>query len=222
MELFPIMDVWDGNTFVVFGIHHAPVWWRADLVGSVGSFLVQIAVTFPCNTLVDHSVVHRLGIVALIQQTRSDKAVVEQRVCDQTARIVCLTVGIETQRVTVTVVDGAVINNVSFELVLVERFNIATVILVEVCELIVEEDGWGQIVRDPEAQGADGRVDVDGAVVVGNGLVGGTPLRSLRGGGGILEAARDIVGGDSGEGVGGIACAVLVFDGHLLNLRAGP
>lgn len=95
-------------------------------------------------------------------------------------------------------------------------------VLVEVCELVVEKDGGGQVVRDPEAQLTHRSVDLDSAVVVWDGLVVGTPLGSLRGSGGILEVARNQVRRDGAECVGGIACAALVLDRQLLNLRAGP
>lgn len=192
MERFPLMDVWDRDIVAVLGVHHAPIWWRDHLIDSVGGLLVQIAITCPCGTICDHSIVDGLGVVARVQQAWRAEGVVEERVCDQTARIVCLTVFTKTQGVTVAVGDGVVINKVSFELILVERLDIATVVLVEVCELIVEEDGRGQVVRDVEAQGANGRVDVDKAVMVGDCLVAGAPLRNLRGGSGILEVARDV------------------------------
>jgi len=126
------------------------------------------------------------------------------------------------ERVAVTAVDGAVINKVALELVGTERLDVAAVVLVEVCELVVEEDGGGQVVGDPEAQLTHRSVNLDGAVVVWNGLVVGAPLGSLRGGGGVLEMARNKVRGNGAEGVGGIACAALVLDRQLLDLRACP
>lgn len=222
MELLPVVDVRDRNVVTVFGVHDAPVWWRAHLVDSVDGILVQSAIAGPCDTLVGHGVIDRGIIVTAVQQAWGNEAVVEKRVCDQTARIVGLARIVESKRVAVAVADGVIINKVALELVGAERLDVATVVLIEVCELVVEEHGGGQVVRNPEAQLAYGSVNRDSAVMVGDLLVEGSPLRSLRGSGGVLEMARNEVRGDGGEFVCGIECAALVFDRQLLDLRARP
>lgn len=182
MELFPVVDVGDGDGLVVLGVHDAPVGWRADLVGSISRVLVQVAVTAPSDALVGHVVVDGVGIAALVQQARGDEAVVEHGVCDQTARVVGLaSVSVDAKGVAVASIDGIVVAEVALELVGIERLDIAAMVLVEVCELVVEEDGRGQVVRDPEAQLANGSLDVDGAIVVRHGVVVGAPLGDLRG-----------------------------------------
>jgi len=90
MELLPVMDVRNRDVVAVFGIHDTPVRWRAHLIDSVDSLLVQVAVACPCDALVGHGIVDRVGIVTAVQQAWGDETVVEERVCDQTARIVGL------------------------------------------------------------------------------------------------------------------------------------
>jgi hypothetical protein len=120
MELLPVVDVRDRDVVAVFGIHDAPVWWRAHLVDSVDGILVQIAIAGPCDAFVGHGIVDGVIIIAAVQQAWGNEAVVEKRVCDQTARIVGLARLVKSKRVAVAVADGIIINKVALELVRTE------------------------------------------------------------------------------------------------------
>lgn len=217
------MNIGDRNAGIVLGVYSAPKWRRANLIRSVFGVFVQVLIAAPSDALVGHGVVDCASFIGTIEQLRGVEGVVEHGIGNQSARVVGLVrVGVELQRVAVAAIDGRVVAKVAHKLVGVERLDITAVVLVEVCELVVEEDRRGEIVGDPEAQLADLGLDIEEAIVVGDGLVDRPPLRTLCRGGGILEVTGHQVARNVGPTVGSIACAVLIFNRQLLYLSAGP
>lgn len=87
-------------------------------------------------------------------------------------------------------------------------------ILVEVGEAIVEEDMRTDVIRDVEAQFANGRLNISARTVIYCGFVL-RPLGFVASGRAVLEVGRRMASGNRRESrVGwGILRAVLVFDG---------
>lgn len=119
-----------------------------------------------------------------VQELGAGKGVVEHGVCDKSTRVVGLLDaidGVAIERGTLGAVDVVVRPGGSRELSLVERIGIATVVLVEVCELVVEQDRRVHVLGDGESQVASVAFDLDAFVDrdVDAGLDG--PLRIDRG-----------------------------------------
>lgn len=178
-------------------------------------------VALPSNTLVGHVV----GLISSIgsgrvQQNRREESVVEDGVGNETAWVVSLAgFAIDCQWRTVAVADAAVVAHSTHQLGLIERLDVSSVVLVEVCETVVKEDMGSNVIRKEELQLADGRVDVGTRAVVDHGGV----ARPLCGNGTsvVLEVACNMAGGDGRESriYGGIRVAILVLDGYLLHLK---
>lgn len=172
---------------VVVGIALAPVGRRQDIAGLILGWVVQVLVAAPGDVgVVLHKV--RLCLVALgsgrVQELRAGKGVVEHGVCDKSARVVGLldaVDGVAIKRGALGTVDVAVRPSGSRELSGVERIGIATVVLVEVGKLVVEQDRRFQVLGDGESQIASVAFDVDAWIDcdVDTGLDG--PLRIDRG-----------------------------------------
>ena len=217
------MNIGDGNAGVVLGIYGAPVRRRADLIRSVLCVFVQVLIAAPSDALVCHGVVDSAILIGTIEQTRGIEGVVEHGIGDQAARVIGLVrVGVKLQRVAVAAIDGRVVAEITHELIGVERLDVTAMILVEIGKLVVKKDGRSEIVGNPEAQLADLGLDIEEAIVVGDGLIDGSPLRTLCRSGRILEVTCHQVAGNVGPSVGSIASAVLVFNRQLLYLGAGP
>jgi len=83
------------------------------------------------------------------------EGVIEHRVRNQSTRIVWLVVLIRVKRGAIARVDVSGVLRRAFELIDVDGLNIATMILVEVGEAVVEENRRLDVIRDCNAQNAD-------------------------------------------------------------------
>lgn len=173
---------------VVVGIALAPVGGRQDIAGLILGRVIQVLVAAPGDVgAVLHKV--RLCVVVLgsgrVQELGAGKGVVEHGVCNQSTRVVRLLDAVDgvvaVQRGTLGAVDVAIRPSGSRELSDVERIGIATVVLVEVGELVVEQDWRVHVLGDGESQIASVAFDLDVCVDrdVDAGLDG--PLRIDRG-----------------------------------------
>lgn len=172
---------------IVVGIALAPVGRWQDIAGLILGWVVQILVATPGDVgVVLHKV--RLCVAVLgsgrVQELGAGKGVVEHGVCDKSTRVVGFldaVDGVAIERGTFGIVDVAIRPSGSRELSDIERIGIATVVLVEVGELVVEQDRRVQVLGDGESQIASVAFDVDAWVDcdVDAGLDG--PLRIDRG-----------------------------------------
>ena len=113
-----------------------------DLVGGVLCFGVLFLLSGPDDVLFAHDVglVGRVG-ARDVEQDGIAKRVIEDRVGDETARVDDFAgVGIHVDGLAGAALDGAVGHGIALELVGVERLDVASVVLVVIGELIVEED----------------------------------------------------------------------------------
>lgn len=158
-EAFVLGEIGD---IVVLGIAKrvpdAPVGRRHDLVTGVGRLLEELLITVPRNSLCCHVVIITLSTGG-VQTLRRVEGIVEFRVRNQTARIIRLSGSrIQLQRIAVAAVDGRVAAEIALHLRRILGLNISTVVLVEVGEAVVHEDGRADFVLNFELDGADGLV----------------------------------------------------------------
>lgn len=194
------MEVGQGKACVVGGISLTPVRWRGDLVGGICGGLVQLCVALPSNTLICHVVGYVPSIGSRgVEQDRAEKGVVEYGVCDKTARIVGLaSVTIDRQRRAVAATDATVVAKSARQLVLIVRLDISSVVLVKVCEAVVQEYVRSNVVGKIKLQLADSGLDVSARTVVDGGRVA-RPLHGI-GRRAVLEITRDVARGNWREG----------------------
>lgn len=124
-----------------------PVRWRHHLVGLVLGLAIQMPVTLPRDPLVRHQI--RLACqrrVLSVHQHRRREGVVEERVRDEAARV---------ERLVGPVLDPDRVAigrerrrrfGVALELSSIERLDVPTVVLKEVCETVVEQHRWPEVV----------------------------------------------------------------------------
>ena len=142
-----------------------PIWRRRDLDGLVMGLLIQGCITVPGNTLICHNKGSWLVTAWWVDSDGAKDGVVEDGVGDQSAGVVSFSVVVQLQRIAGGTVYGAIALRIAFELIGVERLDISSVILVEVCKLVIEVHMWSNIIRNVELKSADsGLGDVDGAV----------------------------------------------------------
>lgn len=105
-------------------------------------------------------VAHAAGVPG-IEQHGVVERVVEDGVGDQATGIVCFAVRVEAERVARAAANGVIVDGCSLQLIHIQRLDVATVVLVELCEAVVEEDGGGHLFGDLEFDGAlaDGPAD---------------------------------------------------------------
>jgi hypothetical protein len=180
----------------------------------------------------DGHVVKDRGVAAaalLVRNGQVIEGVVEHGVCDEATRIVWSVVrsrgNVERAAVAVFDVIGAL--RMALELVDVDRLDVATMVLVEVGEAIVEEDRGLDVVGDVEAQHAHIGLSLEAGEGPGVVVARMAPLRLDRHL--LLERGRHAVTGDilqrvwaarvkGGFGLGRLGDAVGVVDGYLLDL----
>ena len=51
--------------------------------------------------------------------------------------------------------DGPIADEITFQLVSVERLDVSAMVLIKVGQAVVEVDWWSDVVRDVELEGAD-------------------------------------------------------------------
>lgn len=157
LELWHVVEVGQRELGIVaVGIPEAPVGWGNDIVDGVCGGVVQVLVRVPGDALVGHDVRHVVGIGACtVESDGAVEGVVELRVGNEAARIVCLARGwIQLEWIAVAVANGIVALELAIQLVLIEALDISPVVLVKVCESIVEENGGGEVVGDVKLQAA--------------------------------------------------------------------
>lgn len=158
MEFAPVGQVRHGVYGVVLAVAIDPVRRGDDLIGGVFGFLVTVAVARPRDAIGRHFVrfIRRAGPPSDVKEDGGGEAVVEHGVRDEAAGVVRLAVLVCDQR-------GACVGGVELrlgavaarELALVKRFDVATVVLVEVCETVIEQDWRVQLRRKRELECAD-------------------------------------------------------------------
>lgn len=101
LKLFVLGKVWNG-IFIVVSIWVAslPVGRRGDLIIRVLGLAVQSGVGRPGNALVGHSILLARLASGRVHGDGRIESVIEDRICDQAARIICLAFVVEFQRVT--------------------------------------------------------------------------------------------------------------------------
>ena len=124
-----------------------PIWWYGNLGPVVLALAVELFVALPRYI---RGVLHHISAVVRVtafnvQEDRGIECIIEDGVWRETARVVGFLDTIfshSCQRRAVTVVDVASGDGCSRELGGVEGLRVSPVVLVEVCEAVVEED-WG-------------------------------------------------------------------------------
>jgi len=202
MKLFKGVKVGQGKACVVGGISQTPVWRRRDLVDRVGSVLVQIFVAGPGDTLVGHLIGRVVVAGALrIEEDGTEEGVIEEGIGNEATGVICLVRdGVDAQRIAVAGPDAVVAPEVTAELGLVERLDVSSVVLIEVCEAVVQKDVRADIVGNVEAQLAnvcdDGSLSVE--AICDGGLVA-RPGGSRGSRCAVFEVTRDMAVRDGRE-----------------------
>jgi len=133
-----------------------PVRRHGDLIVIVLRRAVELLVAIPGDPGVVLHGVYPAGLAAAgdVQEDGRVESIIEHGICDQAAWIVRPATGIETQRVAEGSRDGVVVDSDTTQLVLLERLHVASMVLIEVCEAVVEEDGrlhWRWNIEDERA-----------------------------------------------------------------------
>ena len=128
-----------------------PVRRRHDFLISVRSLTVQLRVTTPRNAFASHIVCFcTIDGPGGIQSHRRSDRVIEQRVGNEAARVICLPVRGQLQRIASTRGDRAIAYELSIQLVSIQRFDISAVVLVEIGQAVVEENRWPNVIWNIE------------------------------------------------------------------------
>ena len=136
-----------------------PVRRRHDLRISVHGLTVKLRVTAPRNTFASHIVCFcTVDGLSGIQSHGGADRVVEQRVGNEAARVICLPIRGQLQRIASTRGDRAIAYELSIQLVGIQRLDISAVVLVEIGQAVVEENRWPNVIWNIEYQGADGSI----------------------------------------------------------------
>lgn len=153
LECTPILQVWWWVVLRVFavGVASLPVGRRQTLIRLVSGVAVERLVGAPRDAMVT---LHLVGpsfvarAVAGIDQDWAGKGVIEHGIGDQTAGVVRQpdTI-ISLKRRTVRTVYIVIRSSMSFELIGIERRNVASMILVEIGEPVVEVSGRRHLIR---------------------------------------------------------------------------
>ena len=114
-----------------------PIRRRADLELVVFRLAVQGCVAVPRNTVVGHD--ERLWRIAtlLIDSDRTEDGVIEDGVGDQSAGVVSFVVRSQLQWIASAAVYRIVTLGLTFQLIGVQRLDVSSVVLVEVCKPVV-------------------------------------------------------------------------------------
>lgn len=125
-------------------ISPCPVWRRDDLIVSVAS----VSITIPVRCPRDSVLCHLIDLIAAGQAYlhRRANCVIELRIRNESARIVDFAI-LRTKRITITV-DATDRDCMAFELILTDTLHVSSVVLVEVCKFVVEQDWRLQIMRN--------------------------------------------------------------------------
>src|SRR6202012_4817676 len=94
-----------------------PVWWWRDVEICVFCFLVERGVRPPGNASIRHAIGLGRFIACCVNKTGRVEGVVEDRVCDQAAGVICLALFVCPYGIAGAVMDGAVADEVSLELI---------------------------------------------------------------------------------------------------------
>lgn len=157
LELLIGVQRGQGEAGIVCWIAQTPIGWRADLVLSIGSCLVEILVVGPSDTGIGHEV-GSVGVVGArgVECDGAEESVVEERVGNETTWVDSLAgFRVDLEWITIAAGDGGVAAEIAHQLVLIVRLDVSSMVLVEVGELIVEEDGRANVVGNVELQHAD-------------------------------------------------------------------
>lgn len=157
-----------GESLVVLRVLLPPIHGRDDRPIRVileAQRLVEFLVAVPRDARVLHLVRVLAALAGPVQRERRENRVVEHRVGDQAAGVVGFAVFAELQRVAIAAVDVLGGPLLAVQLRGVEGLYVAAVVLVEVRELVVEQDGRVQNIWNVELHLADRRGDVGVAAV---------------------------------------------------------
>lgn len=142
LELGPFLEVWRGMFIAVFAIRipFGPQRWRHHLVGLVFRLAVPIPIGIPGNVFRGHGVDALLGgLAGHILEDGREEGVVEHGIGDQAAREVGFSLRVGDERgASIRALEGGGGDCLAGELFLVETLDVATVVLVEVGEPVVE------------------------------------------------------------------------------------
>lgn len=155
LEVGPVLEVRKlGVVRVAIGPGCLPVGWGDDLGTRVLGLAVEILQSFPTDitSLVGHDVVGRVLLVVGVGE-----GVVEHGVGHHAARVDDLSSssGVEIQWLAGRAVNDILGYGIAQELLGVERINVATMVLVEVVEVVVEADGRREFLGNRERDNAD-------------------------------------------------------------------
>jgi len=134
-----------------------PIRWWDNILRLVLCLAVKITLVTPRSSLHSHGVVLATGIRTArgVGECQLAERVVEHGVGDETAgvvRLACL--GVYVQRRAVARAEVAGTTRITLELLDIDGFDVAAVVLVEVREAVVEEDRRLDVFRDVEAEDA--------------------------------------------------------------------
>ena len=119
----------------------------------------------PGNAFIGHDERFWVVTACSIDRDGTEDSIVENGVGNQTAGVICFSVGCQFQRITGAAVDCAVALGIAFELIGVKRLDVSSVVLIEIREFIVEVYVRSDVVWNAELKSADSCVcDVDCAV----------------------------------------------------------
>jgi hypothetical protein len=133
-----------------------PVGRHGDLVILVFGYAVEVLLGAPGNALFGHGIDIPLSVTPNGRQVL--KGVVKHGIRDEAARVVWPVPVVNLERVAFASLDLRGCLRIALQLFNVQGLYIAAMVLVEVCEAVVEEDRRLYIFRDDEAE--DAHVDI--------------------------------------------------------------
>lgn len=154
LKLFPGRQIRKWKVLAVLWILGTPIERRNDRSILVLGELVQILVARPSDSFVCHLIrdVIRTRACGIQRDWRMD-GIIEERIGNQTTRIKAFPSGwVNLEWIAITRRDCAVAPRLTHELILVVTLYIASVILVEICQAIVEQYRRSEIIGQSELQ----------------------------------------------------------------------
>ena len=121
LELLILAQIWNRVRFsVAIRISPGPIrrWCHIEI--RVFRLLVEISIGAPCNASVRHTIRLSWFVARCVDQPRGVESIVEDGICDQPTRIVCLALMVRLDGIARAVVDGMVPDEVALQLVCVK------------------------------------------------------------------------------------------------------
>lgn len=145
---FILLNIWRRIFISIAAIRVSfyPIRRRYNLIGSIFGFFIHFFVTTPRNSLASHRVSLILVISIDTEFHWLRDSVIENRICNQTTRIVrFVSMWVDIQWFTLAVLHGRGRDGSSLQLLQIKGIYVSPVILIEISEPIIKKHGWCEV-----------------------------------------------------------------------------